>query len=213
MNLIYRLTGAVTAGGVNALVLLAPVVLLRHAPFGDIGLLTAIAGLSLAVAVETFCGLPVPVSVSARSAGDLDWLNWLQGLALLASFEACCGWRACHPVQASVWLAAGAILLMTGVALRAAAILRLGAGFTNSAVPGNDTLCTGGVYAWLRHPAETGLCLIVTGFTGALEAWPIAATTLPAFAVLSVLRMRLEDRGLARAFPDAFQAYCRRVRL
>lgn len=213
MNPSFRLVASGTAGGLNALALLAPAFFLRHGPFWDASLLAAVAGVSLAVTLETFCWLPVPISMPATSASDLDWLNWTQGLGLLAGFEACCVWHLYHPAGVLAWLAAGLLLVIVGSALRAAAILRLGAGFTNSAAPGRNALCTGGIYAWLRHPAEAGLFLIVAGFSVALQVWVIAAITLPVFAALSVLRVHLEERGLARAFPDAFQAYCRRVRL
>ncbi len=208
-----RLATAGAGAGLNALILLVPAALFGYLPVRDPGLVAAVAAVCVGVAVEIFCWMSASGPLEAASKTDLDWLNWMQGLALLASFEIDSLWRCVHPGAGGGWLVMGLGLLVCGALLRAAAILQLGSGFTNASMPGNPVLCVDGIYGRLRHPAELGLCLMVVGFAVALQVWIVAAVTLPLFLILSIIRVVREDRELARAFPDAFAAYRRRVRI
>ena len=168
--------------------------------------MVAIVCLSVAVATEVVCAATPP----PPSDGDLDGLNWAQGLALLAGFELelLWGWHdASLPAGA-----AGAAAMLAGTVLRGLAIRSLGGGFTNTSRPATAGLCVASVYGWLRHPAEVGLLLIAAGFAAIVGAWQAMAVVLPLLLVLSALRIRHEERGLARAFPESFEAYRRRVR-
>lgn len=46
----------------------------------------------------------------------------------------------------------------------------------------------------------------------ALQTWGVMLLTLPVMLVLSLTRLRMEERVLERAFPRAVQAYHRKVR-
>lgn len=207
-----RLLAAGGGAGLNAVILLAPAALLGYQPLRNTVLVAAVTAVSSAVATEIFCWLSVSAPVEPAGKTDLDWLNWTQGLALLGGFEIDIVWHMAHPHSVVAWLVCGLALLAIGAGLRAAAILQLGVGFTNAAAPGNAALCVDGIYRWLRHPGEVGLCLTVVGFALALQVWAVAAVTLPLFLVLSLVRVACEERGLERRFPEDFAAYRRRVR-
>lgn len=200
---------AALAGSLNGLVLLVPAALMGRTPWQDAVMMAAIVTLCLAVAAETWCWLPAGGEGRSAAQDDLAWLNWAQGLGLLISFElAVMG----HLVPSGGWPMIGLGLILVGAVLRALAITRLGAGFTNTGRPGRDSLCVDGIYGWMRHPAEIGLILIYVGFPLSLQAWPIMAVAVPVLLVLSVLRIRAEDRGLAAAFPEAYADYRGRFR-
>ena len=217
MKPVVRVLSAAAGAGINGLLLLVPAIIVGYRPLHDLSGVAAIFGVSAAVATEMFFWSAASAPLEAASKTDLDWLNWTQGLALLTGFEIDALWRFAHPGGSPegslAWLVGGLVVLTLGAALRAAAIRQLGAGFTNSALPGNAALCVDRIYRWLRHPAELGLCLIAAGFAIALHVWTVAAVTLPLFLLLSIVRMSREDRGLAQMFPDTFADYRRRVRL
>lgn len=185
--------------------MLIPLLIVRGGP-PRLGEMVAIACLSLAVATEVICAATPP----PPSDGDLDGLNWAQGLALLVGFELelLWGWHSASLLAG----AAGVATMLAGTVLRGLAIRTLGGGFTNTSRPATAGLCVSGIYARLRHPAEAGLLLIAAGFAAVAGAWQAMAVVLPLLLVLSALRIRHEERGLARAFPESFDAYRLRVR-
>jgi protein-S-isoprenylcysteine O-methyltransferase Ste14 len=71
---------------------------------------------------------------------------------------------------------------------------------------GRETLVTGGIYGYLRHPLYLGLILIILALN---IQWPTLPTLLMA-PVLIGMYVRLaqrEDKELAMAFGPAFAAY------
>ena len=199
-----RLAMGLAAGLANGCLLLAPVLVLRGGAHLGIEIF-AVLVLSLAVAVEVICAV-----VLVYSHNDFDVLNWAQGLTLLAGFEVELLWSR-HNTSVA-FFAIGGLAILMGAALRCMAILKLGGGFTNTSRPATGALCDDGIYAWLRHPAETGLLCIAAGFPLAVGAWAAMAWALPPLFVLSLLRIKAEEQGLARAFPEAHQAYATRLR-
>ena len=153
----------------------------------------------LAVAAETMCA----VTPAAPVHDDLNVLNWAQGVGLLAGFELSLLLAPQGHVAPALCLAGG-LMVLSGAALRCLAIRQLGDGFTNTSRPATAALCKDGVYRWLRHPAETGLLLIAAGFPLALGVWAAMLVVMPVLALLSLIRIRCEERGLAKAFPAAY---------
>ena len=107
--------------------------------------------------------------------------------------------------------AAGAILLLAGIALLAAAQLNLGAswrvGIKEDEAPG---LVQSGLYRFCRHPIYLGLLTALTGYTLLLPT----ALSLALLAVAYVgarVQAAAEEAYLRRAYGDAFDAYARRV--
>jgi len=160
------------------------------------------------VALATvFCAAEASVAHPTRRAGKAEsggWLPTVTGLALLTVFLAALLGRGAGS-------AAGAVLMAGGVALRWAAMRRLGQWFVSEVrlLPGHE-LVTGGVYRWVRHPSELGLLAIALG-AAVLLGSPAAGVGVVGLAVLVLWRVRVEDRMLALHFPTAFAAWAREV--
>ena len=198
------------AACLNGILLLVPVTWLSHGVLPGGVTLFAVACLCGAVAAETACATPVQAS---SSNNDLDLLNWAQGLWLLVSFEAALIWTTLHPEPMSALIvAAGGATMAAGASLRCLAIRKLGSGFTNNSQPATASLCVDGVYARLRHPAETGLLLLAVGLPLCLQAWAIMPWLVAPQLLLSWLRIRAEERGLAQAFPETFEHHRNHVK-
>lgn len=148
-----------------------------------------------------------PERLSSRDRADAV----LTGAALLAGT-----WlglrRAPDFTLAGPWLAAAAGGQAAGVALRLAAVRRLGSGFVTGAQAGaSAALVVDGPYRWIRHPSETGL--LAASACGAVLLRSGVAVALWAGAILplAVLRARREDHVLAAAHGSAHEAYRRRT--
>lgn len=101
----------------------------------------------------------------------------------------------------------GVLLVVAGLALRIAAMTRLGSRFdpTVAILPGH-ALETGGLYARMRHPGYAGAWLAALG--GALTfdgAFGLIAVALMGVALGA--RVRNEERALSAHFGDAWQVY------
>ena len=106
---------------------------------------------------------------------------------------------------------AGAGLMLSGVALVAAAQLHLGAswriGIEDAARPG---LVTGGLYRFCRNPIFLALLVVIAGYTLMLPT--VLSLVLLAGAYLGIrLQIAAEERYLERAYGDSFRDYAGRV--
>lgn len=109
-------------------------------------------------------------------------------------------------------IALGAGLLLSGVACRAAAVRQLGARFVSDAIPASvDHFEQTGIYAYVRHPSETGLLLAGLGIVVLLAAPLAALAGLPVLCLLSWRRVRLEEAALRATFGAAYDDYGTRV--
>ncbi len=101
----------------------------------------------------------------------------------------------------------GVAISAAGLALRIAAVHRLGSRFAPVvAIERGHRLETGGVYARMRHPGYLGAWL---GNLGIILAFGSAAT-LPlaaAMAVVQLARIRVEEQVLEQRFGDEFRSY------
>ena len=79
-----------------------------------------------------------------------------------------------------------------------------------SIVPEARRLVTGGPYSLSRHPVYLGEIITAVGINLATAGWPSALAVLY-FIVCELLRMRWEEGVLARAFPNDYPAYAKRV--
>ena len=79
-----------------------------------------------------------------------------------------------------------------------------------SIIPEARRLVTGGPYSLSRHPVYLGEIVAAIGVNLATAGWPGALAILY-FIGCELLRIRWEEGVLARAFPDDYPAYARRV--
>jgi protein-S-isoprenylcysteine O-methyltransferase Ste14 len=106
---------------------------------------------------------------------------------------------------------AGAVMIVAGILLFAAAQLNLGAswriGIEETAAPG---LVTSGLYSLSRHPIFLGLLAMLAGYAAMLP------TRLSLFLLAGVyigfrLQIASEEAYLDRTYGEAYRAYARRV--
>jgi protein-S-isoprenylcysteine O-methyltransferase Ste14 len=79
-----------------------------------------------------------------------------------------------------------------------------------SIIPEARRLVTGGPYAMSRHPVYLGEIVAAIGINLATAGWP-GALAVVYFIGCELLRIRWEEGVLARAFPNDYPAYARRV--
>jgi len=103
--------------------------------------------------------------------------------------------------------AAGLLLVASGLALRIAAMMRLGSRFdpTVALLP-DHALETGGPYSRMRHPGYTGAALAALG-AALTFASGLGLVAVALFAVALALRVRAEERALEAHFGDTFRAW------
>jgi protein-S-isoprenylcysteine O-methyltransferase Ste14 len=134
-------------------------------------------------------------------------------LAVLAVFWTALLERAAGPVSFAWHQALGFVMMPAGIAMRRAAIGRLGERFVTSvSADGRCELVDEGVYARVRHPSETGLLLVTLGAAILLGSSAAAAVWCAVLLPLTLARIGIEDRCLSRAFGGEFRSYRRRVR-
>lgn len=105
----------------------------------------------------------------------------------------------------------GVALVAAGLALRVAAMVRLGRRFSPLvALQKGHTLETGGPYAFVRHPGYLGALLACLG--ASLAFGSALALPVPALMLLAQLaRVRREERMLAVRFSDEWARYATRT--
>jgi protein-S-isoprenylcysteine O-methyltransferase Ste14 len=79
-----------------------------------------------------------------------------------------------------------------------------------SIIPEARRLVTGGPYSLSRHPVYLGEIVAAIGINLPAAGWP-GALAIVYFIGCELLRIRWEEGVLARAFPNDYPAYARRV--
>lgn len=157
---------------------------------------------------------PVRAQRPAEAERESPWLT-LALFVLPLAIPPLAAWGERHGIAmlpggaARAW--AGVVLVAAGLAIRIAAMVRLGSRFSPLVVvQAEHALETRGLYARVRHPGYLGALLAATG---ALLAFGSAAAlpALLAFAAALAVRVRLEERLLARRFGDAWRVYRERT--
>lgn len=103
----------------------------------------------------------------------------------------------------------GAVVMGAGVVLRAAAVRSLGDGFRTEL--GDGPLIDGGLYAWVRHPSETGNLAVAIGAAGLLGSGLGLLAAVVVLVPIVAVRIRIEDRDLRERFGVRFEDYANRV--
>lgn len=141
----------------------------------------------------------VPQDQSA-GARRMSWLAMLTGVAILAVFWAgLLDERTLHFNRS--FIAAGALVMLAGIALRYAAIRTLGDYFVSELrlVDGQPRVRRG-VYRWLEHPSEVGLLGATAGAAILLRSPVALGLWLIALVPLTLVRVRAESAFLDDAF-------------
>jgi protein-S-isoprenylcysteine O-methyltransferase Ste14 len=180
---------------VHAFLLLLPTLVLARSQAIEPAVACFTIGIMLAALLESvfasqhaFAGhLPVRDKVAMRVAA-------LVGVSMLAAFWIAQIERQFTHVSSHGIHAIGAIALALGVGLRVVAIRTLGPRFVSD-IRVDSFVVRDGIYAWLRHPSEVGLLLIVAGGTLVLGA-PITAT-VATIVLIPVSRWRMHREDLA----------------
>lgn len=115
---------------------------------------------------------------------------------------------------ASPVIAAAAIALMlTGMIVRWATMLKLGGYFTpHVEVGGGQALVIDGVFRFVRHPAYAGILLVCAGIGLAFENWLSLAAVMALAGAGVANRVRIEEAALRGHFGSAYEEYARRTK-
>ena len=102
----------------------------------------------------------------------------------------------------------GMAIVLLGTALRWQAIRTLGSSFTGSVVLEEaQKLVSHGLYRRIRHPAYTGILLVVLGFGLMMDNWAsILAITTGMFVGL-LYRISIEEAALCQYFGQDYRDY------
>jgi protein-S-isoprenylcysteine O-methyltransferase Ste14 len=127
-------------------------------------------------------------------------------------------WLAAVAHPGSVWrlpppaVAAGVVVMVAGLLLRAWAVLTLGRSFrTTVEVHPEQRVVDTGPYRLVRHPSYTGLLLLVLGFEIGTRVWPaLLLTALPLAG--AVRRIAVEEAFLVAALGPSYADYRARTR-
>lgn len=124
-------------------------------------------------------------------------------LLLLAVAPNGSSWPVPGPVQL-----AGTVLRWVGGAAILVGAVRLGAGVSVHPAPtASAELRTSGPYRFVRHPIYTGVLLLAGGIA-VTAASPVALVVSAALVAVLSVKVRFEERLLARRFPG-YDAYAR----
>ncbi len=108
-----------------------------------------------------------------------------------------------------VWpFAAGMVLIVAGIGLRAWSIASLGRFFQYwiKIQPGHQVV-TRGPYRYVRHPSYTGIALVLAGIALACDdVWSLVAVALLGGAGLAV-RIRAEERQLTQSLGEEYERF------
>ena len=116
--------------------------------------------------------------------------------------------QAVGPRIAGPHRAAGLAVTWLGLAIRVWAMGELGRSFrTTVEVDPEQAVIATGPYRWVRHPAYTGVLLIVAGFGLATGYWPAFAASIVVPVPALLWRIRVEEAELTRVLGDRYRAY------
>lgn len=149
-------------------------------------------------------------SASRRDAGTLRLLH--ATIALSVAAGVCLAWfgiaRFAFALSWLPWV--GLALMAAGLALRWWSIRVLAKQFTvDVSLRPDHELVRHGPYRLVRHPSYTGALLTFLGFALALGSWVALPVVMLPVGLAFARRIRIEERVLAEAFPEAYPDYAR----
>lgn len=108
---------------------------------------------------------------------------------------------------------AGIALILTGIAIRFAAIAQLGKSFSvNVGVTQESKLKTDGLYGIVRHPAYLGEVLAFSG-VAICFCHPLSSLFAFSFPTAAFLyRIRIEEKVLREYFKEEYEEYAKRTK-
>ena len=102
----------------------------------------------------------------------------------------------------------GPVLLIFGIAIRWAAIFKLGRYFTGKVLIRKDhQLIRTGLYKYVRHPAYAGSLIAHVGLGLSLGNWVSLGCSFIPFCVAAFYRMHVEDEALNKKFGQEYLDY------
>jgi protein-S-isoprenylcysteine O-methyltransferase Ste14 len=102
----------------------------------------------------------------------------------------------------------GLILIISGIAIRIAAIRTLGSFFTvNLAIHNDHQLITNGLYKSIRHPSYTGSLLSFIGLGVTFNNWLSLAVIVIPIIVSFIYRINVEEQLMLKQFGSEYIAY------
>lgn len=116
---------------------------------------------------------------------------------------------AADPSTLRLW---GTVIYFIGLGMALLGRLQLGKNWVDiedyQVLP-EQSLMTGGIYRYIRHPIYTGDIVLLVGLELALNSWLVLAVIIP--LVIAVKQALSEEALLRQAFPS-YQAYCDRTK-
>ena len=107
-----------------------------------------------------------------------------------------------------LFVAAGLVMMLGGIVLRAWSILTLGRFFDRKVTVQEDhRVVATGPYAWVRHPSYTAVLLAFVGFGLAQANWLSLAAVLVIPTAAYIRRISVEQRALTAELGSDYESY------
>lgn len=74
-----------------------------------------------------------------------------------------------------------------------------------------NTLCTDGIYAWVRNPCYSGIMLMCTGTLLMANNFILLILAVIYWIFMTVLMKNTEEKWLLELYDEAYSEYCRKV--
>ena len=170
--------------------------------------MSGVADVTLAAWALLEVWVRVGEAVRGKGRRDRDRATrvWIAG-SLAAAIVVALAARSALPMPEPLRVA-GVVVMWLGLALRAWAIVALGASFrTTVEVDPGQAVIARGPYRWIRHPSYAGLLVIVAGFGLAVGSWLSFAACLVLPLPGIVRRIHVEEAELERVLGDDYRGY------
>jgi protein-S-isoprenylcysteine O-methyltransferase Ste14 len=169
----------------------------------------------LALVSAVWVGLEIVVAIVTRGTSGKDRWSFRVLWALVGGgvFAASQLKRNLPMPDRTVMFWVGIALILTGIVVRAAAILTLRRYFTvQVTIDEQHELVESGLYRWIRHPSYTGALISFIGLGFAFGSWLSLAIIIVAALIGFAYRIRVEEEALISHFGDRYRSYAARTR-
>jgi protein-S-isoprenylcysteine O-methyltransferase Ste14 len=174
----------------------------------------AVAAILFFSSIVAIIALESALIPNLRTRRREDWslffvLGTMVASAVGASLAA---WFRVAPLSIGSWwpVIAGLLLMWSGFAFRAWAIVTLGRFFqVTVAIDDGHRVIDSGPYRWLRHPAYLGAIVNLTGFGVAEGDWASIALMMAGATVALLVRIHVEERALLASLGEDYARFSR----